>query len=344
MNVSQCLFFPVAKFPISRGLVISSGIGIGLNIVMACIAVIGNTLVIMAICRTKELRSNSNTLILFLAITDQLVGVLVQPLFITFELITILKMETNCNVVVVYTLTRALCSILSLTMVLLISLERSLVIFKALQYSTMVSKGRLLILVCIIWIFWTLIVSSRLFGMKTKHFRILVSSVIIICHISTGITYLRIQRLASKHLKNIKAQFSSADNRNTFTRHYTENKALRTTMIITGCVFVCYAPLIGVLVANIAMGPSLSASTSHIMFTWADTMVFLNSSLNPLIYCLRNAEFRRGIKNVLRMKDDSLDDNNLDRNHSRSTTTIEAAVTQIDLSNPVLLQIKYLGD
>jgi hypothetical protein len=279
--------------------------------------------------------------------TDLLVGLVVQPLFITFELSTILKKPPSCSIVVVYTVTRVLCSILSLMTVLLIGIERSLAIFKPLKYSTLVSKRRILVLVLIIWFFWSLVVSSRFIGVTTtKAFRIMVSAVIIICHLFTGFTYIRIERLASKHVKHIKAQFASVAHgaNGNASRYRREKRALRTTTLIVGCILLCYAPIVGVLITNIVA--RLHARISHVMFTWADTFVYLNSSLNPMIYCLRNAEFRRGISSMLKLKKRGKDNQVALETTGRITraTTVESLAADTTGDCPVLLQVRHLND
>lgn len=345
MNTTGCLYFPVRSFEVTRLIVASSVFATILNGLMIIAATIGNALVILAIFKTRELRTNGNTLIFFLAVTDFSVGTVVQPLFAAFEITTILKKPPNCAVVVVYTVTRALCSILSLVTVLLVGLERSLAIFKPLKYSSLVSKRRLVFLVLGIWLFWTLIVMSRFIGITTKIFRIMVSSVIIGCHLLTGFTYIRIERLASKHVKHIKSQMVSVANsaNGHASRYKRERRALRTTTLIVGCILLCYAPIVGVLLANILA--RLEARVSHVMFTWADIFVYLNSSLNPLIYCLRNAEFRRGILSILKMRREEQDNQVALETTGRITrvTTMENVAATITGESPaVLLHFKYL--
>lgn len=345
MNVTGCLYFPIRSFEVTRLIVASSVSAISLNGLMIIAASIGNALVIMVIFKTRELRTNGNILIFFLAVTDFSVGIVVQPLFMAFELTTILKKTPICSVVVAYTVTRALCSILSLVTVLLVGLERSLAIFKPLKYTSLVSKRRLVFLVLGIWLFWTLLVMSRFIGITTKIFRITVSSVIITCHLLTGFTYVRIERLASKHVKKIRAQMVSVANsaNGHASRYKREKRALRTTTLIVGCILLCYAPIVVVLLANI-LAP-LEAHISHVMFTWADIFAYLNSSLNPMIYCLRNAEFRRGILSILRLRKEERHNQVALETTGRITrvTTMENVATAITSESPaVLLQIRYL--
>ncbi len=57
-----------------------------LNAPLMLISIIGNTLVLAAILRTPSLRSPSFILLCSLTVSDVLVGFVVQPLYITYEL------------------------------------------------------------------------------------------------------------------------------------------------------------------------------------------------------------------------------------------------------------------
>ena len=69
------------------------------NGIVSVIATLTNILVIVTITIYSELKTNSNILLLFLAITDLFVGLVVQPSFIAF-LAGKLEMNYNCKAMV----------------------------------------------------------------------------------------------------------------------------------------------------------------------------------------------------------------------------------------------------
>ena len=60
---------------------------------------------------------------------------------------------------------------------------------------------------------------------------------------------------------------------------------------------VCYLPFFISVVAVLINGPSISLKKFS-LFSW--TLLFLNSSLNPLIYCWKKKHIRHAIMDILR--------------------------------------------
>ena len=64
---------------------------------------------------------------------------------------------------------------------------------------------------------------------------------------------------------------------------------------IVGIFIVCYIPVLCVRIAYKFEGYTSSVKTANLC---AFTVVFLNSSLNPVVYCWRNTDIRRAVKEV----------------------------------------------
>ena len=60
---------------------------------------------------------------------------------------------------------------------------------------------------------------------------------------------------------------------------------------------VCYLPLISINAVEAITGPGALIKT---LFDYTSTLVFLNSSLNPLVYCWKMKRIRHTIMNILR--------------------------------------------
>ena len=72
------------------------------------------------------------------------------------------------------------------------------------------------------------------------------------------------------------------------------------TAIYVYLMFVlCYLPFICILLTSIAI-TSTSEPLITIIHGYTRTLVFLNSSLNPLIYCWKMRDVRHNIMNILR--------------------------------------------
>ena len=74
-------------------------------------------------------------------------------------------------------------------------------------------------------------------------------------------------------------------------------KAVSTAIWLQLTLVACYLPN-GVVMAVVAK--SGLSSSIHYAWTYALTLVFLNSSLNPILYCWKIEEVREAVKNTIR--------------------------------------------
>lgn len=80
-------------------------------------------------------------------------------------------------------------------------------------------------------------------------------------------------------------------------RFKSEQRQANTIAIIIVTLMLCYLPQITLLTIRATYGDSRELLNID---AWADLFVFLNSSLNPLIYCLRNKEIRSALKSLFK--------------------------------------------
>ena len=73
-------------FQVYTGIDVTLTIICALNVPSMVISTLGNALVLAAIIRTSSVRSNSIVMLSSLAVSDLLIGVIAQPLFIAREL------------------------------------------------------------------------------------------------------------------------------------------------------------------------------------------------------------------------------------------------------------------
>lgn len=80
-------------------------------------------------------------------------------------------------------------------------------------------------------------------------------------------------------------------------RFANEQKQAKTIAIIIVTLILCYLPQIVLLQIRAGYGDSRYLLNFD---AWADLLVFLNSSLNPLIYCHRNKDMQLALKNIFK--------------------------------------------
>lgn len=164
-----------------------------LNAPLMPISIIGNALVISAILKTPSLRSPSTTLLCSLAVSDLLVGLMVQPLYITKEVTKVHVFPAfHISEIMQFTL----CGV-SLCTITAISLDRFAALHYHMRYATMVTIPRVLYTLVIIWLNVSLL-SGFYFWNKDIFFSG-ISVAICVCLFISSFSYCRIFKIVQQH-------------------------------------------------------------------------------------------------------------------------------------------------
>ena len=265
-----------------------------LNVPFSVIATLANVLVIISIWRTRSLRTPANMLLIGLALSDLGVGLFVQPFFIA-KLLLFAKQgvaKFTCISTAALTVASAFLSVVSFKTVTAISLERYLSLRFHLRYEDVVTMKRVRRILAVLWalsgisaIVWVVFVPSY----KSYNF----ATGIVLYLIVSTVAYVKIYRIARSHQRQIESLQVAAD--------YPSNMRRRTksayNMFLVYCVLLCcYLPYS----ICLAVGNITGYKTwNWIAINFALTIVNINSSLNPLIYCYRMREIRRAMARTL---------------------------------------------
>ena len=271
-------------------------INCAVNIPLALTCIIGNILVLHGVWKTPSLRSPSIILLCGLAVSDLAVGAVVQPLFIANNLIQVYSQSQRlkqvffsvCNV-----FGFSMCGI-SLFTVAAISVERLIAIQKSLLYSRLVTVTRVVRILVAIWTI-SVLLSALQFGNKNV-WMITVGIVISVCLCVSTVAHLMIYRTARYHQRAIQIHVQAV----VFNTGVVNNmsglkRSALNSFIVFLVLFVCYCPYFVVYVVS-----SLYPINELISRFLASTIVFMNSSLNPFLYCWRLREIREVIKQTCR--------------------------------------------
>jgi len=268
-----------------------------LNLSTCPVIIFMNALVIITIKTRRRLQTMYNILLAYLAVTDLVVGMVSQPLFIVQEiyLLTGASLLDYCSLYRKTVFVFLVPCIASGLMLALLSIERYLAMKYSLRYANIVTTLRLTSAVVCSWVVSvvTLIIrstpASRPFS---KYFYLISVSlsilVIIFCHIS-------VYFVSRRHMIQIKAGQVASDAK---TKFLEDRKALKTTSIIITFLFLSYVP--GIMYGGIKY--LLPSSFSGRMTNWlplATSCVLLNSFFNPFIYCWKNKDIRKALLALL---------------------------------------------
>lgn len=277
-----------------------------INAVSSAISITTNLMVILAIFNCNSLRSPSFIMIFTLGVTDFGVGSIVQPLYIALRLAETNTGESgeHCYLAVVYTVAVISLSGLSFFIMTLISIDRFLAICLCMKYKLVVTTKRTIavtIVLAMTALAWSVLV---IFSKKSRY----VFSMFLMpaCLFITSFNYLNIIRILKKQQKKFRNFSTSASTavtatelqveqtRNKFNGRY---KRVLYTMIFIYIAFVLsYLPYLCYLFAVYSMGPSVPIiQARHI----TATIIFLRSSVSPLLYFWRIKNIRKAIWKLL---------------------------------------------
>ena len=233
--------------------------------------------------------------------TDLAVGLLVQPLFLSMEL-TLLSNSSAYNCVLgkaFITVSYTVCGV-SLATLTAITIDRLLALKYHMRYSSILTIQRAFCVIAMNWLTSSFLASLILWTSKV---------IVSFCHgFSRGHFSLLFNICAQKYL----LYNPSPQTTNSRTRAVQDNSRINitrfkrtafNTFLVHYFLLICYIPLFVTLLlqANEERIPSESWRENGRGIAWklSSTVVFMNSALNPFIYCWRLREIRTAVKKSL---------------------------------------------
>lgn len=258
-----------------------------LNAPLILSAISGNALVLATIIRTPSLRSPSTTLLCSLALSDFFVGLVVQPLYVAKQF------ENFPGFRICEIMQFTLCGI-SLCTVTAISLDRFAALHYHMRYPAIVTMPRASCTSILIWLNVCLL--SGFYFWNKDIFFLGISIAICICLFISSYSYYRIFRIVRQHQSQIHVQQQAMQvlDSNNVNMLRLKRSAINTFVFYIS-IILCYLPLLISLSLN-------SISKKHWSKEWelADTIVFMNSSINPVLYCWLLKELRIAVAKTIR--------------------------------------------
>ena len=258
-----------------------------LNLAAFPFTILLNALIMVAVKTKRRLQTRPNILLACLALTDLMVGLVVQPLYITKTIFILQGKDAHdfCDIEGTFSVSVVMFMFATIFHSLVISIERYLAIKHTFIHAAVVTKTRLIISSAVAWI---AAIIFLLFAFAHSQVAFFIAYIIIISTIA--FLQISVYKEARRHEKRILSQQVSVEARVKFKQ---EKKALKLTTIILVTIFLCYfLPSVLVFIIwrifNETFSPNFKTLFRHLGFV---PMIF-NSVVNPVIYTVRKKQFR----------------------------------------------------
>ena len=291
------------------------------NIFLTYTAFMLNIVTIYALHKTSTMPNALKTLLLSLACSDVAVGLFSQPLY-TFILINWLRLDNpGCNTQQVRTISTILFSGASFLGVVAVSVDRFLAVHLHLRYQELVTHRRVVIVVIVIWVYnaflslmilWGPLGTLDVVGMINFAFSFIITLVV----------YIRIYLTMRRHKNHIQSMQIRNEAQSEEIKNFTVLIKSTVGIFYVYLVFlICYLPYLICKAVLQIYGPSIVLKK---LYLYSLTFVYLNSSLNPVIYCWKMKHIRHAIIDILqRMSWNSNQPFRINYNRSSSVVHID---------------------
>lgn len=271
---------------------------VALNILLSVSSSLGNTIILVALKKETTLHAPSKLLYICLVSTDLCVGFLLQPLNVVHLISAMQGYQELCSriLVAIYLVGVVLFGI-SLSTLTGISVDRLLALLLKLRYRQVVTLKRSRLAVTFMWLL-NIFVATMYFGV---HFIFLWYGYILIpvCFAITTFSYTKIYATLRRHQTSagnraFHSRQSGGELHLNITRY---RKTLAAALWVQLTLVACFLPyaVVTVLMGSYGLSPSIILAGRA-----ASTLVYLNSTLNPFLYCWKIREVRQAVKGTVR--------------------------------------------
>ena len=277
-------------------------VGCLLNAVLSYTATMLNIVTIHAIRKTPSLSKNLKTLLLSLAVSDLGVGLVVQPLFVAHRITqSKLNIETSKTYNAIYIAFLVPANIFifaTLFVAIVLCAERFIAIHYYFRYQELVTHKRVVAVVVSIWVLSGLFSLTRLW-IPMSIMYVVFGITELACIIAATFFSVRIYLSVRLHVNEIQVlQLQHVPQNAQMVNVRRMQKFAMMSVYVCLVLMLCYLPNICTVFA-IAFTSRRSTGIMHSQF-YTVTLMFLNSSLNPVIYCWKMKHIRYTIIGFIR--------------------------------------------
>lgn len=275
-------------------------LNVAMNSFTSYAAIMLNIVAIIALTKTPSLLKPLKILLLSISVSDLCVGLLVQPLNVALHVID-KRNPIVAPLARVHTISGSIFCTATLLGICAVSVDRFLAIHLHLRYQEIVTHRRVEAVVISIWVLSAVLSLPRTGTHSEKAERIILAIIVFItlgCLVAIAIIYVKLYVVLKHHIMQVQALNINLDSQTTVAIEDTARQKKCTVAIfyLYLTLLICYLP--NTCFALMIVVDVYVPASEVILFS--DALVYLNSCLDPLIYCWKMRQVRLAAMNILR--------------------------------------------
>ena len=273
-------------------------LNVAMNSFTSYAAIMINIVAVIALRKTASLRKPLKILLLSISVSDLCVGLLVQPLYVALHVID-KRNPIVAPLVRVHIISANFFCTATLLGICAVSVDRFLTIHLQPRYQEIVSHRRVEAVVISIWVLSAVLSLPRIHSEKANRIILAINVFITLgCLVAIAIIYLKLYVVFKHHIMQVQAPNINLDSQTTVAIEDTaiQKKCTVAIFYLYLTLLICYLP--NTCTALMILVDAYVPASQVIHFS--DALVYLNSCLDPLIYCWKMRQVRLAAMNILR--------------------------------------------
>ena len=269
------------------------------NIALSITAFVGNILIIAALQKMTTIHPPSRLLLRCLATTDLGVGLITQPMFVSFLMSSENTKYCFYLLILFYNLGGIFGLVSFLTMTA-IAVDRHVALMLRLRYRQVVTLRRIWVLVFVIWFFSTIVMMALYYDLRLTSGILCI--ILLLSLVTSTVCYTKIyHKLRHHHTQvhdHVRGQEQPSEGGVISLNIARYRRTVSSAAWVQMTLVVCYLPF-AIAVATFAI-TGLRSPAYHLALDLTISIVLLNSTLNPFLYCWKLTEVRQAVKDTIR--------------------------------------------
>ena len=268
-------------------------------------AVTGNAVVLWLFFRNESLRAVFNRFLASLSVADFLVGIVIDPIWITFGCLIQPSNVTQAALNEFMEMLRIHTTAATTLNLCCVSVDRFIAIRFPFRYQDILTKKTCHSLIAVVW-FTSLLLPCPVIFVNAENLWSFVS-LVTFCIPTTvmAVCYFWIFKAASNQARRMTGgnKHRADERRSTFPSRIIQNfKAIKTIGFVLGVFVVSWMPCLALSIVHefSASNPCTDEKLYNVAWPWIEAVALSSSAINPWVYFFRNGEFRQALHRSIR--------------------------------------------